>query len=188
MSSKWDSRCKIFTTRSGPSTYVNFCIPQRTLESRAVDSNLVTWVKWSTAGCTGNCHADNFHCGRVRKLRRNGVFIGFSFLGITSELFDEFAYWFLNYQTNHQTPKNLYRFSVEYRADSRFAPSQWETALLCNDVSHWLGASIKSVLKYISMYPQTNSAPKESTSTFTPLAYIPASSGIFNKDVTKAAW
>ena len=27
-----------------------------------------------------------------------------------------------------------------------FAPSQWETALLCNDVSHWLGASIKSAL------------------------------------------
>ena len=38
------------------------------------------------AGCTGNCHAGNFHCGRLRKLRRNGVFIGFSFLGITSEL------------------------------------------------------------------------------------------------------
>ena len=31
--------------------------------------------------------------------------------------------------------------NMEYRADSRFAPSQWETALLCNDVSHWLGAS-----------------------------------------------
>ena len=29
-------------------------------------------------------------------------------------------------------------------ADSRFAPSQWETALLCNDVSHWLGASLES--------------------------------------------
>ena len=26
----------------------------------------------------------------------------------------------------------------EYRADSRFAPSQWETALLCNDVWHAL--------------------------------------------------
>ena len=26
------------------------------------------------------------------------------------------------------------------RADSRFATSQWETALLCNDVSYWLGA------------------------------------------------
>ena len=30
------------------------------------------------------------------------------------------------------------------RADSRFAPRQWETALLCNDVSHWLGANLKS--------------------------------------------
>ena len=29
------------------------------------------------------------------------------------------------------------------RADSRFAPSQWETALLCNDVSHWLGVSLE---------------------------------------------
>ena len=50
------------------------------------------------AGCIGNCHAGNFHCGRLWKLRRNGDFIGFSFLGITSELFHEFAYWFLNYQ------------------------------------------------------------------------------------------
>ena len=32
------------------------------------------------------------------------------------------------------------------RADSRFAPSQWETALLCNDVSHWLSASLESAL------------------------------------------
>ena len=31
-------------------------------------------------------------------------------------------------------------------ADSRYAPSQWETALLCNDVSHWLGASLESAL------------------------------------------
>ena len=30
--------------------------------------------------------------------------------------------------------------------DSRFAPSQWETALLCNAVSHWLGASLESTL------------------------------------------
>ena len=28
--------------------------------------------------------------------------------------------------------------------DSRFAPNQWETALFCNDVSHWLGATLKS--------------------------------------------
>ena len=33
-----------------------------------------------------------------------------------------------------------------HRADSRFAPSQWETALLCNDVSHWLDAYLKSAV------------------------------------------
>ena len=32
------------------------------------------------------------------------------------------------------------------RPDSRFAPSQWETALLCNDVSYCLGASLESAL------------------------------------------
>ena len=32
------------------------------------------------------------------------------------------------------------------RADSRFALSQWGTALLCNGVSHWLGASLESAL------------------------------------------
>ena len=31
-------------------------------------------------------------------------------------------------------------------ADSRFAPSQWEAALLCNDVSHWLAANLESAL------------------------------------------
>ena len=34
--------------------------------------------------------------------------------------------------------------STNYRADSRFVPNQWETALHCNDVSHWLGASLDS--------------------------------------------
>ena len=32
------------------------------------------------------------------------------------------------------------------RADSSFASSQWETALLCNDVSHWLDANLESAL------------------------------------------
>ena len=32
------------------------------------------------------------------------------------------------------------------RVDSRFAPSQWEMALVCNDVSHWLGANLDSAL------------------------------------------
>ena len=32
------------------------------------------------------------------------------------------------------------------RGDSRFVPSQWERVLFCNDVSHWLGTSLESVL------------------------------------------
>ena len=34
------------------------------------------------------------------------------------------------------------------RADSRFASTLWETALLCNDVSHWLGASLETALQW----------------------------------------
>ena len=33
------------------------------------------------------------------------------------------------------------------RADFRFAPSQWEMALLCNDISHWLGPGLESALQ-----------------------------------------
>ena len=33
-----------------------------------------------------------------------------------------------------------------YRADSRFAPSQWEAVLLCNNVSHWLSTNLESAL------------------------------------------
>ena len=36
-----------------------------------------------------------------------------------------------------------------WEADFRFAPSQWETALLCNDVFRWLGASLESALHHI---------------------------------------
>ena len=42
-------------------------------------------------------------------------------------------------------------WSNECRADSKFVPCQWETALLCNDVSHWLGANLESNLAYISL-------------------------------------
>ena len=40
---------------------------------------------------------------------------------------------------------------IRYRADSSVAPSQWETTLLCNDVSHWLGATLESALRYINI-------------------------------------
>ena len=35
------------------------------------------------------------------------------------------------------------------RADSWFAPSQWEMVLLCNDISHWLSTNLESALKLI---------------------------------------
>ena len=34
------------------------------------------------------------------------------------------------------------------RADSMLAPSQWETPLESNDISHWLGANLESALLY----------------------------------------
>ena len=34
----------------------------------------------------------------------------------------------------------------QYRADLRLAPSQWETPLQSNAISHWLGANLKSAL------------------------------------------
>ena len=40
---------------------------------------------------------------------------------------------------------------LNHRADSRFAPSQWETVLLRNDVSHWLGANLESALNHITI-------------------------------------
>ena len=33
-----------------------------------------------------------------------------------------------------------------HRANSSFVPSQWEMALLCNNISHWLGTSLESTL------------------------------------------
>ena len=53
--------------------------------------------------------------------------------------------------TPHTTPHHTHTphphphtYTHIHRADSRFAPSQWETPLLCNDVSHWLGANLES--------------------------------------------
>ena len=40
-----------------------------------------------------------------------------------------------------------------HRADFRFAPSQWETSLQSNAVSHWLGANLESPLPRIWSLP-----------------------------------
>ena len=38
------------------------------------------------------------------------------------------------------------------RADSRFAPSQWETSLQSNAVSHWLGVNLESALRWYTHF------------------------------------
>ena len=48
-----------------------------------------------------------------------------------------------------QIPLTYHPIRPDPRAVSRFAPSQWETALLCNDVFHWLGASLESALQIL---------------------------------------
>ena len=42
--------------------------------------------------------------------------------------------------------------STIYRADSKFTPSQWEMALLCNVVSHWLGANLESAMQVVKLF------------------------------------
>ena len=60
-----------------------------------------------------------------------------------------------------QNPENLvsslplpsFRPLWYFRAGSRFAPSQWETVLLCHDVSHWLGTHLESALQFMLFVP-----------------------------------
>ena len=51
---------------------------------------------------------------------------------------------------SHKTGGFIPQVRAVYRADSRFVPSQCEAALLCNDVSHWLGAILESALVYMT--------------------------------------
>ena len=44
---------------------------------------------------------------------------------------------------------STFPYRMIYRVDSRYVSSQWETALLCNKVSHLLGASQASALVYV---------------------------------------
>ena len=44
-----------------------------------------------------------------------------------------------------------------YRTNSRIAPSQWETALLCNDVSQWLSPNLESALIYLNSFINSHS-------------------------------
>ena len=45
-----------------------------------------------------------------------------------------------------ECPDPRYGKPLYIRADSRLAPSQWETSLRSNAISHWLGANLESAL------------------------------------------
>ena len=45
-----------------------------------------------------------------------------------------------------------------FKADSKFVPSQWETLLQGNVVSHWLGANLESALTAVSSDTQYTSS------------------------------
>ena len=47
---------------------------------------------------------------------------------------------------HHNTPSPHAKKHINHRAESRFVDSQWGMTLLCNDVSHWLGANLESSL------------------------------------------
>ena len=53
------------------------------------------------------------------------------------------------FRIQYQKGQNM---KIYLKADFRFAPSQWETPLLCNNVSHWLGTNLESDL-YLLIVP-----------------------------------
>ena len=63
---------------------------------------------------------------------------------------------FRGYMTAHGHTIVSLSMKLQYpihRADSRFAPSQWETWLQSNAVSHWLGANLESAVHTVPKVP-----------------------------------
>ena len=111
----------------------------------------VCWVQWG--GCTHSSVGEWIYCWRGAQ----------GYLGLHILQGTGLASW-RNHSKLHRGKLVIFFFQNSYawylyplgfadyhRADSRFAPSQWETALLCNAVSHWLGASLESALKQIQI-------------------------------------
>ena len=59
-------------------------------------------------------------------------------VGVTAAMISV-HYFFLSFFPNNLPAVNL----KNIRTDYRFAPSQWEMVLLCNNISHWQGAGLE---------------------------------------------
>ena len=96
--------------------------------------------------CVESCQNDNCQCNQWRKYHPNAIYVfaGPCYLGrqICLDIIIPFRSLrnVLCRRTINLIPFQSVRFSLS-RANSRFAPSQWETTLLCNDVSLWQGAN-----------------------------------------------
>ena len=89
-------------------------------------------------------HKSSFYLSPVTIIHSNVYFVRFFELNRHSWYKILCLWWTENQMVSMK--ENVGYFSGLPRANSRFTPSQWETPLLCNDVSHWLGASLESAL------------------------------------------
>ena len=55
--------------------------------------------------------------------------------------------WHDNMGRVEQRISHISLLAIQFRADSRLVPSQWETLLQSYAVSHWLGANLESALE-----------------------------------------
>ena len=56
--------------------------------------------------------------------------------------------------------KELIQSTGSSKVDSRLAPSQWDTSLQSNAVSHWLGANLESALPWLQHRPRNTTHTK----------------------------
>ena len=122
--------------------------------SKAIPWQTDVWTKWPT-WCRRYCQI-NF---------RNQIFVCFEFSvnfvpkgQINSKL--AWVQVMAQCRTGDKPSFELMmtQFVDLHRADSRLAPSQWETSLQSNAVSHWLGANLESALAYIRYHIFTNNS------------------------------
>ena len=82
-------------------------------------------------------------CSPISCLETSGNGINLNWDG---GLRNRLGYWYSQCQLLVEIFALEWQLLTITKADSRFAPSQWEVVSLCNDVSHWLGTNLESAL------------------------------------------
>ena len=109
----------LFTTQSIKHVNKNANIPRKNTDSVFRNITKHTWIK----------------CKNDMIVQHNKNFIN----GLVLKTYLQCLHWsYIFFNTKSLTC--AYLTGCLNRELSRYAPSQWETSLHCNDVSHWLGA------------------------------------------------